>query len=79
MMLPADAPDVLTQSDPPMNRHRLSVDALFHSAARCASRNAVGVIMTWMGADVRGENLAGPTSGAPTSRRPSFRGPTSRK
>lgn len=36
---------------PPVNRHRPSVDVLFESAAECAGRNAVGVIMTGMGAD----------------------------
>lgn len=35
----------------PVNRHRPSVDVLFDSAAECAGRNAVGVIMTGMGAD----------------------------
>lgn len=38
-------------SGPPVNRHRPSVDVLFESAAECAGRNAVGVIMTGMGAD----------------------------
>jgi two-component system chemotaxis response regulator CheB len=38
-------------SDPPVNRHRPSVDVLFESVAECAGRNAVGVIMTGMGAD----------------------------
>src|SRR5574337_1498322 len=38
-------------SAPPVNRHRPSVDVLFESAAECAGRNAVGVIMTGMGAD----------------------------
>ena len=38
-------------SGPPVNRHRPSVDVLFDSAADCAGRNAVGVIMTGMGAD----------------------------
>jgi two-component system chemotaxis response regulator CheB len=39
------------QSGPPVNRHRPSVDVLFESVAQCAGRNAVGVIMTGMGAD----------------------------
>ena len=35
----------------PVNRHRPSVDVLFDSVAESAGRNAVGVIMTGMGAD----------------------------
>jgi two-component system chemotaxis response regulator CheB len=35
----------------PVNRHRPSVDVLFHSAAECAGGNAVGVIFTGMGKD----------------------------
>jgi len=58
-MLPAHAPDVLTQSDPPMNRHRSSVDALCHSTTGCAGCGAVEVILTGMEADVLGANLAG--------------------
>ena len=43
----------MTQLDqgPPVNRHRPSVDVLFNSAAVCAGKNAVGVIMTGMGKD----------------------------
>lgn len=37
--------------DEPVNRHRPSVDVLFHSAAINAGKNAVGVIMTGMGKD----------------------------
>jgi two-component system, chemotaxis family, protein-glutamate methylesterase/glutaminase len=37
--------------DPLHNRHRPSVDVLFHSVAKYAGKNAVGVIMTGMGAD----------------------------
>ncbi len=42
---------VAVHSGPPVNRHRPSVDVLFESVAGCAGRNAVGVIMTGMGAD----------------------------
>lgn len=43
----------MTQLDqgPPVNRHRPSVDVLFHSAAVHAGKNAVGVILTGMGKD----------------------------
>ncbi|MCA1772845.1 MAG: chemotaxis response regulator protein-glutamate methylesterase [Halomonas sp.] len=36
---------------PPVNRHRPSVDVLFHSAADQAGKNAIGVILTGMGKD----------------------------
>lgn len=36
---------------PLVNRHRPSVDVLFRSTARYAGRNALGIIMTGMGAD----------------------------
>lgn len=36
---------------PPVNRHKPSVDVLFRSVAKCAGRNATGVIMTGMGDD----------------------------
>jgi two-component system chemotaxis response regulator CheB len=37
--------------DEPVNRHRPSVDVLFHSAARIAGANALGIILTGMGSD----------------------------
>ena len=42
---------VEVRDGPPVNRHRPSVDVLFLSVARCAGRNALGVIMTGMGDD----------------------------
>ena len=36
---------------PPVNRHCPSVDVLFHSVAASAGPNALGIIMTGMGAD----------------------------
>jgi two-component system chemotaxis response regulator CheB len=36
---------------PVVNRHRPSVDVLFRSVAKCAGKNAVGIIMTGMGDD----------------------------
>ncbi len=40
----------LSQADP-VNRHRPSVDVLFHSVAAIAKSNAIGVILTGMGKD----------------------------
>ncbi|MDH5667612.1 MAG: chemotaxis response regulator protein-glutamate methylesterase [Nitrospira sp.] len=37
--------------DPPVNRHRPSVDVMFDSVARYAGTNSVGVILTGMGGD----------------------------
>lgn len=36
---------------PVVNHHRPSVDVLFRSAAQCAGRNAIGILMTGMGDD----------------------------
>jgi two-component system chemotaxis response regulator CheB len=40
----------LSQADP-VNRHRPSVDVLFRSAAECAAKNAIAIILTGMGKD----------------------------
>jgi two-component system chemotaxis response regulator CheB len=53
-------------SDPPVNRHRPSVDVLFHSAAKEAGRNAVGVILTGMGKDGAKGLVEMRQAGAPT-------------
>jgi two-component system chemotaxis response regulator CheB len=53
-------------SGPPVNRHRPSVDVLFQSAAECAGRNTVGIIMTGMGADGARGLLAMREAGART-------------
>ncbi len=43
---------------PPVNRHKPSVDVLFKSAAECAGRDVLGIIMTGMGDDgARGMKL----------------------
>lgn len=36
---------------PPVSRHKPSVDVLFRSAAKCAGKNALAIIMTGMGDD----------------------------
>lgn len=51
---------------PPVNRHRPSVDVLFHSAANVVGRNAVGVILTGMGKDGAQGMLAMHQAGAKT-------------
>ncbi|WP_286715565.1 protein-glutamate methylesterase/protein-glutamine glutaminase [Thalassolituus sp. UBA2009] len=42
---------VAVKSGPAVNRHCPSVDVLFRSAAHCAGKNAVGIILTGMGDD----------------------------
>jgi two-component system, chemotaxis family, protein-glutamate methylesterase/glutaminase len=53
LLLARSGANYITQLDqgPPVNRHRPSVDVLFHSAAVGAGKNAVGVILTGMGKD----------------------------
>lgn len=53
LMLVRSGANYMTKLDqgPPVNRHRPSVDVLFHSAAVNAGKNAVGVILTGMGKD----------------------------
>jgi two-component system chemotaxis response regulator CheB len=51
---------------PRVNRHRPSVDVMFRSVARTAGRNAVGVLLTGMGADGAQGLLAMREAGAPT-------------
>ncbi|AWN16008.1 chemotaxis response regulator protein-glutamate methylesterase [Salinisphaera sp. LB1] len=50
----------------PVNRHRPSVDVLFHSVARYAGANAVGVLLTGMGADGADGMVAMREAGATT-------------
>jgi two-component system chemotaxis response regulator CheB len=51
---------------PAVHHQRPAVDVLFDSVARCAGRNAVGVLLTGMGADGASGLLAMRTSGAVT-------------
>ena len=55
---------VQINQDPPVNRHRPSVDVLFASVARYAGANAVGVILTGMGNDGAKEMLTMKQAGA---------------
>lgn len=54
------------ESSEPVNRHRPSVDVLFHSAAKVVGRNALGVILTGMGKDGAQGMLAMRQAGAVT-------------
>jgi two-component system chemotaxis response regulator CheB len=51
---------------PRVNRHRPSVDVMFRAVARVAGANAVGVLLTGMGADGAQGLLALKEAGAPT-------------
>jgi two-component system chemotaxis response regulator CheB len=42
---------IITDDNPPVNRHRPSVDVLFNSVAECAGSNAAGILLTGMGDD----------------------------
>ena len=53
-------------SGPPVNRHRPSVDVLFRSVAQRVGPNALGVILTGMGADGAQGLLEMKQAGAPT-------------
>lgn len=55
---------VRINQDPPVNRHRPSVDVTFASVARYAGANAVGVILTGMGGDGAKEMLTMKQAGA---------------
>ncbi|HYD61033.1 MAG TPA: chemotaxis response regulator protein-glutamate methylesterase [Noviherbaspirillum sp.] len=66
LQLARSGANYVTQLDqgPPVNRHRPSVDVLFESAARCAGKNAVGVILTGMGKDGAAGMLSMKNAGA---------------
>jgi two-component system chemotaxis response regulator CheB len=57
---------VEVMSGPLVCRHRPSVDVLFHSTARAAGRNAVGILLTGMGDDGADGLLAMKKAGAAT-------------
>ncbi|MGH7182202.1 MAG: protein-glutamate methylesterase/protein-glutamine glutaminase [Nitrospiraceae bacterium] len=57
---------VCINQDPPVNRHRPSVDVLFDSVAQYAGANAIGVILTGMGGDGAKGMLAMKQAGAYT-------------
>ncbi len=55
---------VRISQDPPVNRHRPSVDVMFASVAQHAGANAIGVILTGMGGDGAKEMLTMKQAGA---------------
>jgi len=57
---------VITKDGPPVHHQRPSVDVLFHSVARQVGANAVGVLLTGMGADGAAGLLAMREAGART-------------
>ncbi len=57
---------ITTSQEPPVRRHRPSVEVLFESVAKYAGSNAVGVIMTGMGDDGASGLLKMKESGAKT-------------
>jgi two-component system chemotaxis response regulator CheB len=57
---------VRLNQDPPVNRHRPSVDVLFNSCSTTAGSNAIGIIMTGMGDDGARGLLAMRKAGART-------------
>jgi two-component system chemotaxis response regulator CheB len=57
---------IALNDEPPVNRHRPSVDVLFQSAAVSVGKNAVGIILTGMGDDGARGLLAMRKAGAST-------------
>jgi two-component system chemotaxis response regulator CheB len=55
---------VQINQDPPVNRHRPSVEVMFASVAQYAGANAIGVILTGMGGDGAKEMLTMKQAGA---------------
>ncbi len=68
MVLRRDGANFVVQvkDGPPVHHQRPSVDVLFHSVARAAGKNAVGVILTGMGGDGAEGLLAMRQAGAHT-------------
>lgn len=66
LALEGDTYKVVLSSDPPVRRHRPSVDVLFGSCAKTAGARAIGIIMTGMGNDGARGLLAMRRAGART-------------